>query len=190
MMKRKYLIIGTVLVATCSSAFAGDNGYYLGVDAGNAGYTSGTGAKNSVVYGITGGYQFNKNWGVEAQYTGLGNYSGISTTGVNAGKSFSSQGDALALAAIGKYPVADVVALYAKLGVANTNNNQNHSNGTSGNSSRTDTTYGLGVQYDVNSTIGVRLGWDRFISDSFSTTTSTKTPRNMDIWALGAVYKF
>ena len=186
-MKRTYLAIGTILAVTCASAFAGDSGLYIGADVGRAGYTTGTGANSSAVYGITGGYQFSKNWGAEAQYTGLGNYSGVSAT---TGAAFSSKADAESLVAIGMFSIADVLSVYGKLGVANTNNNQNHSNGTSGNTSRVDATYGLGVQYEINSAIGARFGWDRYIADSFSTTTGLKNSRNMDVWALGAVYKF
>ena len=145
---------------------------------------------SSTAFGVTGGYQFGKYWGLETQYTQLGQTSGSSTTGVNAGKTFSSSVDAVALVALGKYPIADIFSLYGKVGVANTNNNQNHSNGTSGNTSRIDGTYGLGAEYAFSSAIGVRFGWDRYIAGTFSTTNNTTGSRNMDVWALAAVYKF
>lgn len=189
-MKKTNLLIGICLVASCASAFAGDSSLYMGVDAGSVGYRSGTTSNTSTAYGITGGYQLNKTWGAEAQYMSLGNYSGVATTAPNAGKPFTSKCDAFSLVATGKYSVADTISLYGKLGVANSNNNQNHSNGTTGNTARLDATYGLGAHYDLNAATGIRFGWDRYIAGNFTTTTSTTGTRNMDVWSLGAVYKF
>lgn len=184
------MITVAILTVTSFSAKAADVGFYAGVDAGVAGYTSGVNSYSSTAFGITGGYQYNKYWSVESQYIQPGKFSGVTTTGVNAGKSHSSTVDATTLVAVGKYPVANIFSLYGKIGVANTNNNQNHSNGTSGNTSRIDGTYGLGGEYALNATTGIRLGWDRYIAGTFSTTTNTNGTRNIDTWTLGAVYKF
>lgn len=188
-MKRTYLAIGTILAVTCASAFAGDNGFYVGADAGRSSLNSTGVLANSMdtTFGITGGYQLNKNWGAEAGYTVLGNFAGVGRT---TGSNYSSKIDAWSLVAVGKYPFSDLFSLYAKLGMASANNKQ--SSTTSGNRStaRTDATYGLGLQYDVNPAIGVRFGWDRFRSDSYVATTGVTNTNNADIWALGVVYKF
>lgn len=189
MMKKTYLIIGTILVATCSPAFAGDNGFYVGADVGAASYkSSGTLTKSTdTVYGLTGGYQFNKNWGGEAQYTGLGNYSGVGRT---TGSNYTTKVDAWSLVAVGKYPFSDLFSLYGKLGVANTNNQQSSTVSGNRNTARTDATYGVGLQYEFSSAIGVRFGWDRFRSDAYVATSKVTNTNNLDIWSLGAMYKF
>lgn len=62
---------------------------------------------------IFGGYNFNANWGIEGTYFDFGEAS------VSAGNSSASVGvTGLSAAAVGRLPVSDMFAVYAKLGFA------------------------------------------------------------------------
>lgn len=180
--------IGAILAVVCTSAFADDSGFYIGADVGRS-KTSASGVvtkSTDTVFGVMAGYQFDRNWALEAQYTGLGKYSGI---GATSGSAYSNKTDAFSLAAVAALPLSDSFSLYAKLGVARAKNNQTSVASGSRSTSRTAATYGLGVQYAVTPALGVRFGWDRFGSNAITSANATLS-RNINIWSLGAVYRF
>lgn len=175
--------------AVAAPAFADDNGFYAGVTLGQA--RMGNIAANTVmtkstnsVYGGLVGYQFTKNWGVEAQFTGAGKYQ--ATTGAI---NLSGKADTFAVAATGTLPMSDTFSLYGKLGVGSTKTTvasipvSNASGAT-----RTAVTVGLGVQYNVTPAVGIRAGWDRY--GAAINVGAGKNNFNSDVYSVGVVVKF
>jgi OOP family OmpA-OmpF porin len=119
---------------------------------------------------LYGGYQFTPNWGIEAQYVNLGNYNynivtnvpGVSGTGSYKANSFG-------VAGTGTLPLSSDFYLFGKLGVAFNNvkgGNTCLSSGTlsvcqnSGNGNKSDLLAGIGIGYNFNKNIGVRVEYE------------------------------
>lgn len=173
------LLLSTVVAAP---AFAADEGFYAGVTLGSARVgvpaAFGGATKNSdTVYGILGGYQFNKNWAAELEYTGAGKF----TTATSTGKA-----DAFGVTAVGTLPMSDTFSLYGKLGFAQVTGK---ANGAAANANRTSATYGLGLQYNVTPAVGIRAGWDRFGAAAKTAAGATQN-YNSNVYSVGAVFKF
>lgn len=179
---KKIAIAALLSSFVAAPAFAADNGFYAGVSLGQArtnvpGAFGASTKSNDTVYGILAGYQFDKNWAAEAEYTGVGKY----TTATVSGKA-----DAFAIAAVGTLPMSDTFSLYGKLGVAQVSGKA--SGGTASNANRTSATYGLGVQYNATQAIGIRFGWDRF--GAAANSGGATQNYNSNLWRVAAVFKF
>jgi OOP family OmpA-OmpF porin len=168
--------------AVAAPAFAADNGFYAGLNLGRSSVSTPSGVvltkKNDTVYGVIGGYQFNQNWGVEAQYTGAGK---IPTT------TFSGKADTFSVAAIGTMPVSDTFSLYGKLGYASTKSKVSGA-GVTG-ATRGAATYSLGVQYNATPDVGIRFGWDRY-GATINDAAGAKHNFNSNVVGVAAVVKF
>jgi OmpA-OmpF porin, OOP family len=173
------LLLSTVVAAP---AFAADAGFYAGVTLGSGRISVpaalGAATKNSdTIYGGLVGYQLDQNWGVEAQYTGIGKFA----TATGSGKA-----DALGVTAVGTLPLSDAFSLYGKLGFAQVSGKS--STGTLSNANRTSATYGLGVQYNAAPNVGIRFGWDRF--GAAVNKAGVKQNFDSNVYTVGAVFKF
>ncbi len=180
------LLLSTVVAAP---AFAADEGFYAGVTLGrsNTGnpFSNATLTKDTdTVAGILAGYQFTKNWGVEAFYTGAGKFTAVVGTNTSNGKS-----DAWGINAVGTLPLSDAFSLYGKLGYASTKTSASSTLGDVTSATRGAATVGLGGVYNVSPAIGIRFGWDRY-GAAVNTTASGKANFNSNVYSLGAVFKF
>jgi OOP family OmpA-OmpF porin len=180
------LLLSTAVVAP---AFAADNGYYAGVTVGgsrtqnpfvNAALTK----SSDTVFGVLGGYQFTKNWGAEAFYTTAGKFTATTTGNTATGKS-----DAWGVNAVGTLPMSDAFALYGKLGFASVKTSASSTLGDVSSATRSAVTVGLGGIYNVNQSVGIRFGWDRY-GAAVNTALSGKGNFNIDTYTVGAVFKF
>lgn len=181
---KKSTAASLLLIGVSATAFAADDGFYAGISVGNGkpNITSKTSlSKNSsFIYGGIVGYQFNKNFATEGQYTGVGQ---VTDTAGNTAK-----GDALSVSAVGILPLNESFNLYGKLGVASTKTTTSAGYSALG-TNRTALTYGVGVQYSATTNVGVRLGWDRY-GIATASATGTKTNFNADVLNVSATYKF
>lgn len=185
--------IAAVLLLSCvvaAPAFAADSGFYAGVTVGRS--STGNIATNTImtkssdtVAGILAGYQFTENWGIEAQYTGAGKFA--ATTGA---VNVTGKADTFAVAATGTLPMSDTFSLYGKLGAASTKTSLSEvpAAGDTG-ATRTALTIGLGLQYNVTPTVGIRAGWDRY-GAAWQSATGQKGNFNTNVYSVGAVFKF
>lgn len=169
---------------TAMPAFAADQGFYAGLTLGSGkpGVTPSATAlsKNSkAIYGGLLGYQYNKNLAVEAQFTGIGQATDTAGSAV--------KGDAFSLSAVGLLPLSDSFDLYGKLGFASTKT-QSSAGATNLGATRSALTYGIGGQYNVSQSFGVRFGWDQY--GAATTAAGVKTNKNADVYTIGAVFKF
>ena len=167
-----------MLLATFSMpAFADDSGFYAG---GSVGQSSASmdnvtlSKKSDTAFSLLGGYKISQNLSVEAAYVNLGK---VSTA------AWSADISAIAATAVVAVPVYTDFAFYGKLGFAKTSFGY-ATNGIS--VSRTTATFGLGGQFKIDTSLGVRVGWDRYtVGDAI-----TAPGGNSDLIAVGVVYKF
>ena len=173
-MKRNSAV--AMLLATFSlPAFAADSGFYAGGSVGQSGTSLDTvtlSKKSDTAFSLLGGYKINPNLGVEAEYVNLGK---ISAAG------WSADISAIAATAVVAIPIYTDFAFYGKLGFARTSLGY-ATNGIS--ASRTTATFGLGAQFKIDPSLGVRVGWDRYAVGD------TAPSGNSDLIAVGIVYKF
>lgn len=194
----KRIIAGFFVAATgvSGTVLADDSGLYAGITLGR----SNTGAfaagvemtkTRDTVLGVLGGYQFTKNWGAEAFYTGAGRWTAQDPA---LGATASGKADAWGLNAVGTLPLSDDFSLYGKLGYARTKTSATGVMGalaTDLSANRSAATYGLGGVYNASQAVGVRLGWDHFgAAISNLTTPGVRNHYNANVYSLGAVFKF
>lgn len=130
----------------------------------------------SYILSIGGGYHFNQNVGVEVSYTRIngssnewsysaGGFLGGPVTTVNTNETLS--GSSLSVAAVGTYAFENSFDVFAKLGLAHntltyaidqTINSVSASASVTG--SKTNLMYGVGVQYNYDQHLGVRLQYE------------------------------
>ncbi len=154
----KKVAIAMLLSAISAPAFAGDSGFYGALDVQTWSLsnlsTLATGASNpSTGFRIGGGYHFTQNWGVEVDYAQSGN----GDTGI---PGVSYKADSAQAVAVGTYPINNMFDVYGKLGVAANKISASGGGATCTNCSKTSFMYGVGGQYNINNSIGIRLEYD------------------------------
>ena len=174
------LAVGSFLTVSAQAAVTYGNGYtgtpYVGVKVGQFDLDT-SGASNPTAYGVYGGYNFDPNFGVEAEYVGSDD-----------ADYYNGDVDAKTYGVYGTYHYyVPNTALYgkAKLGVARTkidgdsvdinSNGDRRFNSVSDSSTRL--AGGLGVGYSINSDFGVEAEYDIVGSDA-------------NLWTVGAQLKF
>lgn len=176
--------------AVAAPAFAADEGFYAGVKLGQAKYnTTGLTKNNPTAFGVFGGYSINKNFAVEAEYIDLGSVATAGTVG-GVAVTASAKTSAWGLSAVGTLPLNNNFSLYGKLGFARAKSDFSGT-GTLGSvtvttalsENKTAATFGLGGLYNVNQSVGIRFGWDRYKVGSTG-------PTNVNLYSIGAVFKF
>ena len=154
------LVAGSLVSVGAQAAVSYGNGYtgqpYAGVKVGKFDLDT-NGASDPTAYGVYGGYNFDPNFGVEAEYVGSDN-----------ADYYNGDVDAKTYGAYGTYRhFVPNTALYgkAKLGVAKT---KIEGSSTFNNVSDSDTRLagGLGVGYAVNSDFGIEAEYDIVGSDA------------------------
>jgi OmpA-OmpF porin, OOP family len=131
---------------------------------------------------IFGGYQFNKNVGVEGGYTSLGKATigdAVSTT------TFKVKG--FELLAVGTLPLNQQFDFYGKAGFFRWKLDVSDNVFGSISESGTDITYGLGVKYSFSKTVAARLEWQRYNNVGNESTTGTS---DSDFVGVGLVFRF
>lgn len=190
----KKIALATLLSAIVAApAFASDEGFYAGVTLGQSRTSNpyngnfAMSKSTDTVAGILGGYQFTKNWGAEVFYTGAGKFSAVS-----GGITGSGKADTWGIVGTGTLPLSDAFSLYGKLGYASTKTTTSIPAGFAlTGATRAAATYGLGGTYNVNPSVGIRFGWDRYAGATQNgVTLGAKDNFNSDVYSLGAVVKF
>jgi OOP family OmpA-OmpF porin len=148
--------------------------------------------KRDTAYKILGGYKFNSNFAVEGGYFNLGEFGFSSTTfpaGTLAGK-IKLQG--LNLDAVGILPLAENFSAFGRLGLqlARTKDNFDGTGAvavSNSSPSKSAASYkaGLGVQYDLTESVGLRGEWERYrINDAVG------NRGDIDTLSVGLVFRF
>ena len=128
-----------------------------------------TGDNNKTSWKLYGGYQFTPTWGLEAQYSNLGNRSAsFAFSGAVVGTgALSARAQQFSLAATGTLPISNNFYLMGKLGASrNSIGTVSASAGgatiTSNGSNKTDLLAGVGVGYNFNKNWGARVEYENF----------------------------
>jgi opacity protein-like surface antigen len=182
-MKKK--LSATIVLAACAAAtlpaWAADNGAYVGLSAGKADWKADsingvTGDNSGTAGKVFGGYQFNKNLGLELGYADLGKFGGAGTG--------SARAHATSLDAVGMVPLGDsAFSAIGRVGVANTRTRTSIA-GVDSSSSGSNLKAGLGVQYNLSKNAGVRAEWERYRAKEFG------EKNNIDLATVGFVWGF
>jgi OOP family OmpA-OmpF porin len=165
-MMKKIAIAILLSASFAAPAIAAD--WYIGVNAGQNKMDF-PGIKSSTAYSVFGGYSFNEYIAAELAYTNFG------SADRDAGGSL--KGNATSIAAVGSLPLGRDFSLFAKLGYASTKVENSTSE------TKDDVTYGAGVQYNLLSNIGIRLGYDNYRVGSTTT-------KDSGLVNLGVLFKF
>ena len=148
------LLLSSTLGAMAFGANAQDHGFYSGVGMGQSHIDKGSYNDRDRAFTVFGGYDFNKYIGVESGYADLGRLEYVGEVPLEATAPY--------LVAVGKLPLTDKVAVYAKAGINHWNLEDAHPSLTAtDDDSGTDATYGLGVQYRINDRFAVRGDYSR-----------------------------
>lgn len=145
---KKIVFASLLSLVVALPVFASD--MYIGLKLGSAkhdisvsGYSETIGAA-----GFLGGYKFNPNIAIEAEVTGLGSIVNETTTI-----------SAVSVSLVGSANISEQVSLFGKLGGAATRESNTTNTWVSNKSAAT---VGFGGQFNVNPTLSLRLGWDRY----------------------------
>jgi len=138
---------------------------------------------SDTAFRIFGGYQINKNFGVELGYATLGE-----ATASAAGSSASIESTAWDLMAVGTLPLGNNFSLYGKIGMykSNTDFSTNIPGFSGVSESNTDLTYAIGGQYDFNKNLGIRAEWQQYKGVGGGTIGEA----DIDVMSIGVVYRF
>jgi OOP family OmpA-OmpF porin len=171
-------------------AYAADTGWFLlgsyGATKFHSVDTSGIGSPTvdytDKGFKLGGGYMFNRNFGVEAEYVRLGQ---ATVTGT-AAFSGSAKAHGVVVSALGVWPINDQFSVLGRLGFIN-GTIEVSSAGQSDTSTDLKLAYGLGVAYSISKEWSVRLEYDLYSGLGNSSTTGQS---DVDLLSLGVVYKF
>lgn len=207
---RGTLGLAALAIITSPFAMAGDLGWYIGGNVGqsrakidDARITSnllgGGFTTTSIVddnrdtgYKLFGGYQYNKNFAVEAGYFDLGKF-GYAATVVPAGTLTGAiKLKGLNLDAVGTLPLTEKFSVLGRLGfnyaqARDTFTGTGAVNVLNPNPSKNQVNYkfGAGLQYDFTPSLGMRLEAERYrINDAVG------NRGDIDMYSLGLVYRF
>lgn len=205
-MKKTILTVFAMAGMACAStAFAGDQGWYLYgavgqtfnnndkanldnllTSAGASGFSSSL--SKPTVYNLDIGYQLSNHLAFEGGYFGSNNET-YTASGGNLGGAISASADVSGFdaKAVGILPLASQFSLLGKVGIADIKESATVTGpggSASFSGSKTDITYGLGAKYDFTGAISARVDWDRYsVGDSSNYS-------HADVWTIGLVYKF
>jgi OOP family OmpA-OmpF porin len=148
---------------------------------------------SNTAFKLFGGYQFNKHFAVEAGYFNLGEFGFMATTvpaGTLSGK-IKVQG--LNVDAVGILPLDHKFSVFGRLGLQYAQTKDNFSSTgavpvlSNANPSKNALNYkaGLGVQYDFNQSLGMRIEAERYRIDD-----AINNKGDINMYSLGLVYRF
>jgi len=167
--------LATTAFALPAAAQLNASSVYIGASAGRANYRAPS--ETDMAWRFFGGYQFHRNFAVEAGYHNLGEVNFV-------------QGDrssqVFELTGVGLFPVANALSVYGKVGAYYGKSEVRSSVIPSGDDTNGGLTYGVGAQYDISPQVGARLEWQRYDQVGGSRTGET----DIDVMNVGLVYRF
>lgn len=178
----------SVLIASAlafsSSAFAADKGFYLGGGLGQSRTTSSATnvATTGTSFKLLGGYSFNQNFAVEAEYVDLGSFAAVTGTDI--------KGNAFGVSAVGTIPLGEVFSLYGKVGATSVSTTATAQPGwmllVPATQTKSGISLGLGGEFNVSPNAAIRLSFDSYQFDALA---SALTGR-VATYGVAGVFKF
>lgn len=188
-------LAATLTAGAVTTASAEEDVYnWVGASLGNtdfnynnlSGITPGTLDNSGNGWKIYLGFPITKNIGLEVGYMDLGKGAITGTTGDTS----NTRTKVYNFDLVGSYDINESFSMFGKAGIYRWGMHSDKV--VSGTASTFDDdgfkfTYGLGLQYNPNREIGLRLEWERFNNLGFKGTTGET---DADLISIGAVYKF
>jgi OOP family OmpA-OmpF porin len=188
------------LLAGVPPSLAQDAGFYAGGAVGQAkakdGCTGVTGTgfigscdDKDTAWKAFGGYQVNRNFGVELGYVDLGEFTAGGTF-LGAPASAAVEAKGVELVAVGTIPFTQQLAAYGKAGVFRWDVDSRATVGAASagtDDKGNDFTYGAGIKYDFTRNLAGRLEFQRY-NNVGETNTTGQT--DVNLWTLGVMFKF
>jgi OOP family OmpA-OmpF porin len=192
-------------------AVADDSGWYVGGNMGQsrsriddariiigllgAGFATASITDNNrdTGYKFFGGYQINKNFAFEAGYFDLGKSSFIATTLPAGSLSGNIKLNGLNLDAVGILPISEKFSVLGRVGLAYAQAKDNFNStpavviptNPNPNQNGTNFKYGLGLQYNISQSLGIRAEAERYrVNDAVG------NKGDIDLISVGLVYRF
>lgn len=189
-MKKKILFMALLSTLT-STAMA--EGFYGALDIGqssNKDACAGVGAgatcnESGTAFRLGGGYQFTPNWGIEANY-------GILASSKASAGSFSGEikPRSIQIAATGTFPIANAFSVIGKIGIASNVTEFSATTLATQNTTTTKLAYGIGAQYDISKTLGVRAQYESLGEVNDPPSTTNPATYKISMISAGLVLKF
>lgn len=183
-------VLAAILASSISlPVIAADTGFYVGASAGRSDYGVGTGDlgltagsvdDKDTAYKVFGGYNFTRNFGIEAAYVDLGDVTFSGNVGATP-VSGSADVQGFNISAVLTAPINDRFAVFGKLGAFVWDGDFNASSPAvrwSGSDSSTDFSAGLGASYSFNKNVSLRAEYEYF------------DDVDANLWTVGVAYKF
>lgn len=203
--------ISTILLATCSMGMAltataapaaEQSGFYLGTGIGysvnqlegdNIYSKNGTEKRTDTGFKLYGGYQFNNNWAIEAQYVKIGAYSADTKKLVD-NRHGTVKASGVSVAAVGMLPLGESFSLLGKAGVmlktvdgSEYNDAKTFRNNFK--STKTTALLGVGAEFKVTPQLALRVEYEYLGSTALGANNEGPKLRN-DLISIGARYTF
>lgn len=190
------LFVVGIMATASGTALAADNAIYGAIDIGQSKYGTFCDPQAGVVitscddkdtsYRLAGGYNFNKNLGVEVSYSDYGKASG---TGTALGVTGFVSGGATAFQLVGNgiLPLGNQFSLTVKAGLASVDVKSSVNIAGSASASNTNFVWGVGAQYDFNQSFGIRVNYEDLGTIGDNATTGTDKLSNI---SAGVVFRF
>lgn len=210
--KRKKVALIGLLAATAGAPTIAlaqqDAGFYIGASAGQAkindactrltsgGFAGGCDDKNTA-WKIFGGYQFNRNFGVEGGYTNIGEATAIGTIGTTGNRrgragSVKAEAKGFELLTVGTLPINEQFAVYGKAGFFRWDVDMSGTRGRPSVAIDDKVTYltlGVGLKYNLTKNLAARLEFQRY--DDFGVGDNPFTGQmSVNVSSLGLQFKF
>lgn len=171
-MMKKNIAALLLFTAFAVPAFAADQGFYVGASVGQSSTdTFSLSEKTATAFSILGGYQFMKYVAAEIQYNDFGTIKDTLGT--------SAKISGYRAVGVGILPLNDQWSLMAKLGYAGTKL------GSPVDKTKSDVTYGIGGQFNIDRNWGVRANYDVYSIENNASTKATTS-----VLTIGGVYMF
>jgi len=147
---------------------------------------------SDIGFKIFGGYQFDQNWAVEAQYIDLGKYK-IDETGTSDNAHATAKVSGVAVNAVGTLPLNEQISLIAKLGVVYGTLKADVFDSVDRSSykvSKTAPLMGFGAEYKFSPQIALRAEYEFYGSPTVFGTSRGNIKFRSDMFSLGLLYRF
>ena len=158
-----------------------DRHMYVGIRAGSANTSFDNavlGSGSPTGWGVFIGHIISPYAAVEAEYLNLGEIKNNTN---------STKSTGFDLAVLGSYPFNEQFSLFGKLGYAMITGKPGGSCTGCVDAKNRALTYGLGGQFNVNPTVGIRLAWDKY---KFNDNNGGYGNGDANLYSIGGVFKF
>lgn len=182
---KKTLILASIASLLAAPAFAAEPGFYAGANIGASQQDingAGTKTENPTTWGLYGGYNFDRHFGIEAGYQNFGK---AKIEGQSELKSYALSADLVA-----RYPLAKSFDVYGKAGLAFVDRKLEFASGGDYSHSGTVAKLALGGEYQATRNIGLRTEVTQYLGAPEITGVGYEYKKDNTTFTLGANYHF